>query len=61
MPDNLGGLAMGFWEDASPLVKGSIIVGAVALIYLAVAFFAGLPPYGGGTDEAAVTTRGIAN
>lgn len=50
---------MGFWEDASPVVKGAIIFGGVALIYLAIAMFAGLPPYGGGTDEAVTGTRGL--
>jgi hypothetical protein len=50
---------MGFWEDASPAVKGAIVVGALALVYLAIAFAAGLPPYGGGTDEEVTATRGL--
>jgi hypothetical protein len=48
---------MGFWEDASPVVKGAIVFGGVGILYLAIAFFAGLPPYGGGEDAAA--TRGL--
>jgi hypothetical protein len=51
---------MGFWEDASPVVKGAIVVGALGMIYLAIAALAGLPPYGGGTDEAITPTRGTA-
>lgn len=50
---------MGFWEDASPAVKGAIIIGGVGLIYLAIAFAAGLPPYGGGTDESTTVERGL--
>jgi hypothetical protein len=50
---------MGFWEDASPVVKGAIVVGGVGLLYLAIAAAAGLPPYGGGTDEAVTETRGL--
>lgn len=38
---------MGFWEDSSPIVKGAIVVGALGLIYFAVAFFVGLPPFPG--------------
>jgi hypothetical protein len=48
---------MGFWEDASPVVKGAIVFGGVGILYLAIAFFAGLPPYGGGEEAAA--TRGL--
>ncbi len=51
---------MGFWEDASPLVKGAIVIGGIGLLYLLVAFFGGLPPYGGGTDETVSTERGLA-
>lgn len=49
---------MGFWEDASPAVKGAIIIGGILLLYLGVAFFAGLPPYGGGEPEA-TQVRGL--
>jgi hypothetical protein len=37
---------MGFWEDATPATKGTIVVGGLLLLYFAVAYFAGLPPYG---------------
>ncbi|MBN8615605.1 MAG: hypothetical protein J0L92_33730 [Deltaproteobacteria bacterium] len=50
---------MGFWEDASPAVKGAIIVGGIAILYFVVAMFAGLPPYGGGEPEVQ-QTRGVA-
>jgi hypothetical protein len=51
---------MGFWEDASPAVKGTIVVGGLAIVYFVIAFFAGLPPYGGGAStEGTQQTRGI--
>ncbi|MFN7698323.1 MAG: hypothetical protein ACK6CU_22205 [Deltaproteobacteria bacterium] len=49
---------MGFWEDASPAVKGAIIVGGIAILYFAVAYVAGLPPYGGQAEVQ--QTRGMA-
>ncbi len=48
---------MGFWEDASPAVKGAIIVGGIAILYFVVAMFTGLPPYGG--QEEVVQQRGV--
>ncbi len=36
---------MSFWEDSSPVVKGAIVVGALGLLYFAIAFFAGLAPF----------------
>jgi len=51
---------MGFWEDASPAVKGAIIVGGIAILYFVVAMFTGLPPYGGGEPEV-VQQRGGPN
>lgn len=50
---------MAFWEDLSTPVKGVIVVGAVLLVYLAVAALAGLPPYGGGSGEPTQQTRGL--
>lgn len=38
---------MSFWSDLSPAVKGVIVVGVLGLLYLGVARFAGLPPWGG--------------
>lgn len=49
---------MGFWQDASPVVKGTIIVGGLLIAYLLVAWIGGLPPYGG-SDEQVQQTRGI--
>lgn len=37
---------MGFWEDASPATKGTIVVGGLLIVYFALAFFVGLWPYG---------------
>ena len=50
---------MGFWEDASPAVKGAIVVGGLALVYFLVAFVAGLPPYGSVQDDEIVQQRGL--
>lgn len=48
---------MSFWSDASPAVKGAIVVGVVGLLYFLIAFVAGLPPY---SAEAEVTQeRGL--
>lgn len=49
---------MGFWEDASPAVKGAIIVGGILLLYLGVARVAGIFPYGG-ADPEATQVRGL--
>lgn len=48
---------MSFWEDASPVVKGAIVIGALGLAYFGVAYFAGLPPFGAASDEAVTETR----
>ena len=48
---------MGFWEDASPAVKGAIIVGGIAILYFVVAMFAHLPPYG--EQEEVQQSRGV--
>jgi len=50
---------MSFWEDASPAVKGAIIVGGIAILYFVVAMFTGLPPYGG--EPEVVQQRGVGN
>ncbi|HJL05206.1 MAG TPA: hypothetical protein RMH85_07035 [Polyangiaceae bacterium LLY-WYZ-15_(1-7)] len=49
---------MSFWEDASPVVKGAIVIGAIGLIYFGVAFAFGWMPFGGG-DEATTQERGL--
>lgn len=52
---------MSFWEDASGVVKGAIVIGVLGLVYFAIAFVADLPPFGGGAAaEGEVTQqRGI--
>lgn len=42
---------MSFWSDASPLVKGAIVVGAVFLVYFGVAWAVDLPPFAAGAGE----------
>ncbi len=37
---------MGFWEDATPATKGIIVIGVLVIVYFAIAYMAGLPPYG---------------
>jgi hypothetical protein len=37
---------MSFWQEASPIVKGAIVVGGLGIAYFLVAMVAGLPPYG---------------
>jgi hypothetical protein len=49
---------MGFWEDATPATKGTIVVGGLLIVYFALAFFVGLWPYNS-TNEV-VQTRGLA-
>lgn len=36
---------MSFWEDSSPAVKGILVVGVLALVYLLVARFAQIVPF----------------
>lgn len=54
---------MGFWEDASPAVKGTIIVGGLLLVYLGIAFVGGFIPFGGGASDTTEVsqTRGLGN
>ncbi len=49
---------MSFWEDASPVVKGAIVVGILGIIVAAMAFFA-VPPFDAGPDEETTTERGL--
>ena len=48
---------MQFWQDASPVVKGAIVVGGLLIVYFLVAYIAGLPPYGAAVETQ--QTRGI--
>lgn len=36
---------MGFWEDASPIVKVALIIGVLGLIYMGTAWAVGLFPF----------------
>ncbi len=36
---------MSFWEDSSPLVKISLIVGILGILYFGAAFAIGWPPF----------------
>ena len=36
---------MSFWSDASPIVKGAIIIGVIGLVYLGIAKVAGIVPF----------------
>jgi hypothetical protein len=49
---------MSFWEDASPVVKGAIVVGILGIIVAAMAFFA-VPPFDAGPEEDTTTERGL--
>lgn len=37
---------MSFWEDASPAVKGVVVIGGLLIAYLGVARLVGFFPYG---------------
>lgn len=50
---------MGFWQDASPAIKGTIVAGAVAVAYFLIAMMTGLPPYGSQVGDEVQQTRGI--
>ena len=50
---------MGFWEDASPAVKGSIVVGGLAIAYFLLAMVTGLWPYNAVQEDVAQQTRGF--
>jgi hypothetical protein len=49
---------MSFWSDASPIVKGVIIVGAIGLI-IGVMALLNIPPFNPGVDEPTTTERGL--
>ena len=50
---------MGFWQDASPVVKGAIVVGGLLIVYFLAAWAIGLPPYGSQVGDEIQQTRGI--
>ena len=37
---------MSFWSEASPIVKGAVVVGAVGILYLGIAFVGNMAPFG---------------
>jgi len=49
---------MSFWEDASPVVKGAIVVGVLGII-VAVMAWVGVPPFDAGPDEDTAQERGL--
>lgn len=48
---------MSFWSDASPIVKGAIVVGVVGAVYLLTARVAGFVPFTPETGEAEGTSQ----
>ena len=42
---------MSFFSDASPVVKGAIVVGAVGILYFAAAWMGGFAPFGSPAGE----------
>ncbi len=50
---------MGFWQDASPAVKGLIVIGGVLIAYFLVALALGLPPYNSQVGDEVQQTRGV--
>ena len=50
---------MQFWSDASSMVKGAIVFGAVAGLYLAIAYFAHWVPFGAGVEAEITQQRGL--
>jgi hypothetical protein len=49
---------MGFWADASPIVKGAIVVGVIGVLVFGWMFL-GLPPFNSEATEEVVQQRGI--
>jgi len=50
---------MQFWEDASSMVKGAIVFGVVAGLYLGIAAAAGWVPFGAGVEADITQQRGV--
>jgi hypothetical protein len=48
---------MSFWSEASPLVKGVVVLGSVALLYLGIAYVANMAPFA--VPEATTQQRGL--
>ena len=49
---------MSFWSDASPLVKGAIVVGALGII-VGIMMWTGVGPFNPNSEDAATTERGL--
>ena len=50
---------MGFWEDATPATKGTIVVGSLLIVYFVLASFVGLWPYGSQVGATETQSRGV--
>jgi hypothetical protein len=50
---------MSFWQDASPAVKGAIVVGGILILYFVAAYFGGFFPWGSQVGDEIQQTRGI--
>lgn len=50
---------MSFWEDASPVVKGAIVVGIIGLIYFGAAYAGSFFPFNPASDEEITQERGL--
>jgi len=50
---------MSFWSDASPVVKGTIGVGGVLLVYLGIAYFVNIFPFAGVPAGEVTQERGL--
>ena len=49
---------MSFWEDASPIVKGAIVIGIIGIIIAGLAW-AGVGPFSAGADVETTQQRGL--
>jgi hypothetical protein len=48
---------MGFWEDASPAVKGAIVVGGILALIIGVGWLGGIGPWA--AEAEATQVRGL--
>ena len=48
---------MGFWEDASPAVKGAIVVGGILALIIGVGWLGGIGPWA--AEPEATQVRGL--
>jgi hypothetical protein len=50
---------MSFWQDASPLVKGALVVGGLLILYFALSYPLGLWPNNSQVGDAVQQERGF--